>query len=195
MSMTMIEKEYVYDTYQTISHHFDKTRYSIWNCVKHFLDNISSSTNLLEIGCGNGKHLNYRKDILSIGIDFVPNFVTLCKQKGLNAMEGNALDIPFPDEIFDNVISIAVFHHLSTEERRRDALKEMYRVLKKGGKGMIMCWGIQKGDQYVPWKDANKDRYYHFYDKEKFRTYTECINVTEGMIGWEEGNWIYEFVK
>lgn len=194
--LSTIEKEYVYDTYQCIFQHFDKTRHSVWKCVKKFIDSIPPSSSLLEIGCGNGKNLQYRKDLNSVGVDFVPNFVRLCKEKGLNVLEANALDLPFPDETFDFAISIAVFHHLSTEERRIRALREMKRVLKKGGRGLVVCWGIKKGDQFVEWKRTKKgNRYYHFYDENSFQEYTQKIHSVSNKISWEEGNWVFEFTS
>lgn len=140
-----IEKKHVYDTYQLISSEFDKSRHHIWPCVRDFLDKAQPGQSLLEIGCGNGKNLLYRREVLNgIGIDLVPNFVKICLDKGIRAMEGSAIDLPFSDEVFDNCISVAVFHHLASEERRITALREMVRVLKKGGRGMIVCWAYEQ---------------------------------------------------
>jgi tRNA (uracil-5-)-methyltransferase TRM9 len=206
-----IENEHVLQTYQTISSDFDKSRHHVWPCVSTFLDKAKSGSSLLEIGCGNGKNLLYRKDLESIGVDFVPNFVSICLEKGLNAIRGNAISLPFSNEVFDNCISIAVFHHLASEERRITALKEMYRVLRKGGRGMIVCWAyeqgdsgcyrdIQLGDQYIGWRVAKldgqqKERYYYCYDKAGFEKYTSNISISEGRIWWQKGNWVFEFTK
>lgn len=214
MEIEHIEKKHVYETYQTISTRFDKTRGYVWPCVSDFLDKLSVDSKLLEIGCGNGKNIMYRSDLKQTGVDFVPNFVQICKDRGLNVLEANALELPFDNNCFDTVISVAVFHHLGSEERRRKALIEMNRVLQPGGKGLVVCWAyeqeykgqkslikrlVAKGDQYVSWKDKDKnqlgERFYYFYDRDEFITYTETISVKEKRIYWEEGNWIFEFTK
>jgi ubiquinone/menaquinone biosynthesis C-methylase UbiE len=213
--MISVEKTHVYETYQSISSRFDKTRGYVWPCVTEFLDSLPAGSRLLEIGCGNGKNLLYRSDLKAKGVDFVPNFVEMCKERGLDVIEANALTLPFEDASFDVVISIAVFHHLSSEERRRQALAEMNRVLKLGGKGFVMCWAYEqeyggqkstsrrivgKGDQYVPgidYKQRNRlgERFYYFYDRQEFGEFSESIMVKEKQISWEEGNWILEFIK
>jgi ubiquinone/menaquinone biosynthesis C-methylase UbiE len=205
---TEIENKYVYNTYEMISGDFSRTRTYVWKCVKVFLDQMGTGDSLLEIGCGNGKNLEYRKDICTKGIDFVPSFVDMCQSKGLDVIEGNAICLPFEDNTFDCVISIAVFHHLSSEDRRKKALEEMYRVLKVGGKGLVVCWAyeqtydgkestskriLEKGDQYVGWNGSNP-RFYHCYDKKSFELYTNSIEG-EKTIEWEEGNWILQFTK
>lgn len=204
----LIEKRHVYDTYQLISSEFDRSRHHVWPCVRDFLDKSPKGQSLLEIGCGNGKNLLYRReDLNGIGIDLVPNFVNMCREKGLTAIEGTAVDLPFSDEEFDNCISVAVFHHLASEERRITALQEMYRVLQYGGRGMIVCWAYEQaendinkelhlGDQYIGWRGRDGgERYYYCYDKEGFEKYTSNISVREGRIWWQKGNWVFEFTK
>ncbi len=213
--MLSVEHTNVYQTYQTISNRFDITRAYVWPCVRNFLDSLPSGSRLLEIGCGNGKNLLYRSDLHSIGIDFVPNFVEMCAKRGINVVQANALHLPFMDESFDAVISIAVFHHLFTEERRRKALTEMNRVLKTDGKGFLMCWAYEqeyngtkstsrrivgKGEQFIPWSDNKQknllgERFYYFYDKDDFEDYTDSIPVSYKSIFWEEGNWIFSYTK
>jgi ubiquinone/menaquinone biosynthesis C-methylase UbiE len=213
--MLSTEKHHVYEIYQNISSRFDRTRGYVWPCVTNFLDGLKPGCKLLEIGCGNGKNLLYREDLNSTGVDFVPNFVEMCKERGLHVLKANALELPFEDNTFDAVISIAVFHHLSTEERRIQALNEMNRVLKPGGNGFVMCWAyeqeyngvkstsrriVAKGEQFVPWIDYKHrnllgERFYYFYDKTEFETYTKAISVTTKNIFWEEGNWIFSYTN
>lgn len=79
------------------------------------------------------------------------------------------LNLPHPDSFFDFAISIAVIHHLSTPERRVQAIREILRTLKPrtgsepGGKVLLYVWALEqkssrrgwdKGDQQdimVPW--------------------------------------------
>ena len=56
----------------------------------------------------------------------------------------NNLSIPLKDNIADYVLSIAVVHHLTTEERRYKAVSEMIRILKPGGKMIIQVWAMKQ---------------------------------------------------
>lgn len=50
-----------------------------------------------------------------------------CSLQGAHVVRADALSIPFR-EAADAVISIAVLHHFSSFERRRQAIEEMLRV-------------------------------------------------------------------
>ena len=43
------------------------------------------------------------------------------------------MSLPYKDDSFDAVLSIAVIHHIATTERRVRALRELARVLRVGG--------------------------------------------------------------
>jgi ubiquinone/menaquinone biosynthesis C-methylase UbiE len=62
------------------------------------------------------------------------------------------------DNTFDAVISIAVIHHFSNELKRMQAIREMHRILKLGGKLLIYVWAFEQDgkkyetqDVFVPW--------------------------------------------
>jgi ubiquinone/menaquinone biosynthesis C-methylase UbiE len=50
---------------------------------------------------------------------------------------GSALDIPYIDECFDYVYSIGCLHHTGNLPR---AIREVYRILKRGGKAIVMLY-------------------------------------------------------
>jgi ubiquinone/menaquinone biosynthesis C-methylase UbiE len=54
------------------------------------------------------------------------------------------LALPFRSDLFDAVISIGVVHHFSTEKRRAQAISELSRILKPGGKIMIYVWAMEQ---------------------------------------------------
>jgi SAM-dependent methyltransferase len=60
-------------------------------------------------------------------------------QAGLagKAVQGSMLNCPFSDEEFDWVVAIGCFHHTGDLQR---ALDEAWRVLKPGGRAMVMVY-------------------------------------------------------
>ena len=50
----------------------------------------------------------------------------------------------------DAVISIAVIHHISTPERRLEALRELYRVARPGGVILVYVWSFEEGVSVKP---------------------------------------------
>lgn len=59
------------------------------------------------------------------------------------------LSLPFRDESFDAVLSIAVVHHFATTERRVGALRELARVLRIGGRLVISVWAMEQRHRKV----------------------------------------------
>lgn len=104
-----------------------------------FVRNLPKSRGrVLDIGCGTG-HLvqlmaKYFQEIY--GIDNSPGMARLASQRVKNAkiVCQSANRLPWPDEYFDYVISHTAFHHLEREK----AVKEARRVLKKGGRLVIL---------------------------------------------------------
>ena len=178
---------------------FSKTRYSIWDSVKKFSENFKKDSIVLDAGCGNGKNMNYLKDKCEIiGIDSCKNFVTLCKERQLNVLESNILNLPFEDNTFDYIISIAVIHHLKTDTERYKAIDELLRVLKPNGKMLVTVWAYESdkfsenknfkiGDNIV--KFNNNNRYYYIFNKEKLIKFLSRYNSN---IYWDKGNWNVE---
>lgn len=192
------------EVYDKIAPEFDKTRVAIWPNVRKFLDNLSTGSLNLDIGCGNGKNMMYRCDVDFIGIDISKEQVRICQDKGLIASEASMVCLPYTVEYFNNILCIASYHHLDNDIDRMSALQEMYRCLKKGGRALITVWAMEQGeekkrnftkrDEMVQWK--SKDgviyyRYYHIYnegdlEEEVWRLEPRLRHVESG---WEAGNW------
>ncbi|MDR2580627.1 MAG: class I SAM-dependent methyltransferase [Fibromonadaceae bacterium] len=86
---------------------------------------------LLDVGCGwEAKFLKSVEPYIAsgVGIDFKAPSLESAKLKTITATLDNKL--PFEDGSFDVVSLMAVLEHL---ERPLDILKEIHRVLKKGG--------------------------------------------------------------
>jgi ubiquinone/menaquinone biosynthesis C-methylase UbiE len=59
---------------------------------------------------------------------------------------GSALDVPYEDECFDYVYSIGCLHHTGNLPR---AVEEVYRILKRGGKAIVMLYNRHSFRQCV----------------------------------------------
>ena len=194
------------ETYEDIAKEFSATRHTPWKCVRDFASQTRDKT-VLEVGCGNGKNMAYlqtRHDAAVIGVDTCRNFVDMCEARGLMAVVAAANSLPFPSSRFDAVLCIAMFHHLLTDQDRDAAFREMIRVLKPGGRGILTCWStiqpnnskftFTEGLNVVPW-NKKQTRHYYVWSETMFRNYFESFEITIERIYNECGNWILLFHK
>ncbi len=189
--------------YNNIATDFSNTRYKIWFSIAKFIDTFKETDLNADIGCGNGKNMIY-KPLKFKGMDICDEFIRICKERNLDVIKGNILDIPYETEMFDNVLCIAVVHHLSSKEERIKAIKELFRICKDGGKIMIYIWAFDQPteskrhfktqDEMVPYKKINGEVYYRYYHLYKEGELEE--EVTLGGIqfksmesGYERGNY------
>ncbi|XP_003486535.2 alkylated DNA repair protein alkB homolog 8 isoform X1 [Bombus impatiens] len=139
-----IENSYVHDVYDKISNHFDETRHKQWPNVTKFLQTLNTGDILLDVGCGNGKYLYQAKNIFKVGCDRSYNLMKICRSKGFEVSLSDCLYLPYKDNSLDAVICIAVIHHLSTHERRKQAISELTRILRPNGKCLIYVWAKEQ---------------------------------------------------
>lgn len=84
---------------------------------------------VLDVGCGIGDFLRYRKD--TVGLDINSFNVAYCLREGLQTHELPRTGIyPFNDSSFDGVVADNVIEHMSDP---RMLLAEIARVLRPGG--------------------------------------------------------------
>ena len=109
--------------------------------LQSYLSSIAfpQSSKVLEVGCGTGvvsRYIASLKNVASVvGIDPSPVFIekatTLSKNiAGLSFATGDARSLNFADETFDLVVFHTSLCHVPLPEK---ALKEAYRVLRRGG--------------------------------------------------------------
>lgn len=199
------ERELVGKAYEKIAERFDVTRIQVWQGVRNFLTDIPTGSLVGDIGCGNGKNMLFRKEELKFrGCDTCQEFIKMGKDKGLDIREGNILNIPFPDNTFNATICIAVIHHLSSLERRTQAIAELARVTEPGGKILIQVWATKQpeksrrtftpGDNLVPWINnitmEKTNRYYYVFEEkelDKLCLSVPGVEIIESF--YEFGNW------
>ncbi len=83
------------------------------------------------------------------------------------AIIADTLSLPHPRSSFDFAISIAVIHHLSTQERRIDAVRSILDILRptshvadtndSGGRALIFVWALEQKNSRRGW-DANDEQ-------------------------------------
>jgi len=157
------EEHYVHDVYEAIAPHFSDTRYKPWPVVDKFLTELKPGLIGVDVGCGNGKYLGINKNVYIIGSDRCSNLIKICRERGYESLVADNLSLPYRSNAFDFAISIAVIHHFTTPERRRDAIEEILRVLKKGSKVLIFVWAFEQErkkydeqDVLIPWHIPKK---------------------------------------
>ncbi|XP_074322653.1 tRNA (carboxymethyluridine(34)-5-O)-methyltransferase isoform X1 [Apium graveolens] len=142
-----IEKKYVHRVYDAIAPHFSSTRFAKWPKVATFLNSLAPGSLILDAGCGNGKYLGLTADSFFIGCDISAPLVGICADRGHEVVVADAVNLPYRTGYGDAAISIAVLHHLSTEIRRRKAIDELVRVVKRGGLVLITVWAVEQEDK------------------------------------------------
>lgn len=183
-----MELQHVKSVYESIADNFSATRHSQWDWITDFITSKPNDSHILDIGCGNGRNMLYT-DYQFTGIDNCQNFVKICQQRDLNVIQSDMTKLPFNDNSFDYIISIASFHHLATVERRKQSLKEMKRVLKHNSTAEILLsvWSINQehnkklnftyGDNMVPWKNRKTGdieyRYYYIFNNQELKDLIE----------------------
>lgn len=93
---------------------------------------------LLEIGVGNGAHFKYYSTHKIIGIDTSSSMVIQARKRikdNIQVLQMNGENLSFRNGVFDYVI---LSHVLAVVEDPENLLKEIYRVLKPGGKIFIL---------------------------------------------------------
>nr|WP_253866870.1 class I SAM-dependent methyltransferase [Mycobacterium asiaticum] len=116
----------------------EANRYSIQLYHRTATQTDLSGKRVLEVGCGHGGGASYIMRTLHpasyTGLDLNPAGVAFCRERhilpGLDFVEGDAEDLPFPAESFDAVINIQsanLYPHFSR------FLDEVARVLRPGG--------------------------------------------------------------
>ena len=113
----------------------------------------SSGSLVLEAGCGNGK--NVPASLLHNKAFCVASDISLelVKLVHTHVHDASLLDVqvtdimrlPYRDGCADVVLCIAVLHHLSTEWRRKQAVKECCSKLRVGGKALFYAWAMEQG--------------------------------------------------
>ncbi len=116
----------------------------------------------LDICCGAGTNAIYlaRKGFQVTGIDISYKAVEIAKEKArkVNAkirfQVQNFLNLTFREGEFDFVFDMGCFHHVKVNDRST-FIKGVYRVLKKGGFYLMVCFSDKNGPA---WNHFTKEK-------------------------------------
>lgn len=118
-----------------------------------FLDSLSRSARLLDVGCGNGQPVlaGLPKDIEAVGLDFSGAQLRLARATVPDCVlvHGEMTDLPFEDGSFDALVAYWSLIHLPLDHHS-DAIAEFARVLRPGGRALV-CEGTDE------WVGSNPD--------------------------------------
>ena len=100
------------------------------------------ATSVVEVGCGAGRDgvALAAAGLAYVGVDLSSSAVTVCRELGLEALEGSALDLPLADDSVDAAWSMSTLMHLPGDGMER-ALGEIRRVVRPGGVAEVGVWG------------------------------------------------------
>lgn len=145
----------VTDVYDTIAHQYasqyDVAESSDLKFVDKFLDQLPRGSNILDVGCGDGRDTKYmiEKGFIVTGIDLSEQLLAIARKRSpkSNFQQMDIRDLSFKDNTFDGLISSFSLIHVQKNEILK-TMKGFQRVLKSGGKVTIFA---QQGesDHYV----------------------------------------------
>ena len=211
MEFSKVTSHSISQVYNSIAKEFKDTRHYNWQWVTDFIEKYVNkdnySKNVLDIGCGSGRNIKaYNTDkIKVIGLDNSEEFIKICQNEDLHVVLSDMTTLPFPDNYFDNILSIASFHHLVSNIDRLNALNEISRVLKPKETLILSVWSKTQpaktkrkfenwGDNMVPWKSLTGkvfQRYYYIFEISELKTLFLKTNFSIISHKWECGNEVF----
>ena len=144
---------------------------------------VSESDKVLDLGCGSGR--NFISKGSWYGVDFSAKMLEFASSRGYVELKKCDLwDVDFEDFKFDKVVCIATLHCVSSATDRLDSLREIYRLLRKGGEAIITVWNKDSKrwknkdkDVVASWDTGSEkvDRNYYLYSPEELRRDLESV--------------------
>ncbi|WP_174555152.1 class I SAM-dependent methyltransferase [Actinomadura hibisca] len=133
---------------------------------------VTPGERIMDMGCGAGRHAFelYRRGANVVAFDLdadelagVETMFGAMRLEGevpekasAETVQGNALDLPFPDDHFDKIIASEVLEHIPDD---MSAMAELLRVLKPGGQLAVtvpswlperVCWALSEDYHTAP---------------------------------------------
>jgi ubiquinone/menaquinone biosynthesis C-methylase UbiE len=131
---------------------------------------------LLDVGTGTGRFLlqvhETMPDLQLYALDMSPYYLKHARRvlrsiPNVNFVAENAERIPFPDNHFDAVSSVFLFHELP-KDARRNVMSELYRVVKPGSQ-VVINDSAQLVDS--PYMECFLDNFHRMYHEPYYKGY------------------------
>ncbi|MFJ6267750.1 class I SAM-dependent methyltransferase [Lysinibacillus xylanilyticus] len=126
-------------------------------------ESINENSRILDVGCGTGQTSAYLAETYEAkvtGIDINSEMVAKAKRRmkknhlPVKIMQCSIEQVPLPDHTFDFIISESVLSFVN----KPNALKEIFRLLKKGGRFIAIEFTINQ-----PLEEKNEEEIIQFY--------------------------------
>ncbi|MDD2487588.1 MAG: class I SAM-dependent methyltransferase [Candidatus Gracilibacteria bacterium] len=186
------------ETYNSFSETFSNSRKNMkWPEMEYFMDFIKTipeiadnngKIQILDIGCGNGRLLNYLipagLDKSYFGIDSSDGMISEAIRE-FPDHKFELLDMTdlsgFDGEKFDMIFLIASFHHLKTLTERQEVLSHINGILRSGGFVFMTNWNLFSEENSIRYKEITEGsgnfdikigeymRYYHGFNLDELK--------------------------
>lgn len=159
-------------TYDRLAKEYDEETIDFWErfpntILTKFTESLASGKKILDAGSGPGRDglLLKNRGLGVVCLDASESMVQMCRERGLEAIKADLLQLPFLDQEFDGVWAYTSLLHLKKEDIGK-AFDEIHRVLKTGGVlGLGMIEG--EGERYRESSGVGRPRWFAFYQKQE----------------------------
>lgn len=139
--------EKVKSDYNQIANSFSSSRFAKWDEFDFFLNYYSKNSDVLDLGCGNGRLLDFLKKIgfkSYVGVDQSVRLLKIAKKKFPTYMfvEQDFVALNLNNK-FDAVFMIASFHHLPPAEQL-NTLINLKKSMKIGSYLFMTNWNLHQ---------------------------------------------------
>ena len=162
----------------------------------------------LDIGCGYGRHMSVMDEFgyVPYGVDASP------VSSWRRVIRGDMVALPFPDDEFHVALAFGVFYY-GTHQDHLQAIFELYRVLKPGGKALVVTRTFRDSRaKSGEWVDIHTERMTEGDEAGMLINFMaeEDIDVSYGMFsevgyeltettrnnrGWRDSDWLIQVTK
>ena len=187
---------------------FSKKKYGIVHKIRSWLEakrilncckDLPEKARIIDIGCGDGFHLNLlqqygKKNWVVEGVDLDDRAIKMAQNRGLLVHHGSVESIGLPNNTYDLAFMIQTIEHL---EKPDEVLKSIYKILKPGGKLLIVTDNTDSLDfgffKKRYWGGYHFPRHWNLFNKDSISKLAAKINFEVEVLETQVSpvNWVY----